>query len=72
MLLESIVEDLARGAGTDYRELARKELAELEARFAGEAEATEESARALMRAGKVSGCAVFNEYYRELYKEVVK
>ncbi|MBP3396409.1 MAG: flavin oxidoreductase/NADH oxidase [Clostridia bacterium] len=25
---------------------------------------------ALMRAGKVSGCAVFNAYYRELYKEI--
>ena len=25
---------------------------------------------ALMRAGKVSGCAVFNEYYRTLYKEI--
>ena len=25
----------------------------------------------LMRAGCVSGCAVFNEYYRELYKEKV-
>lgn len=24
----------------------------------------------LMRAGKVSGCAVFNEYYRELYKTI--
>lgn len=24
----------------------------------------------LMRAGQVSGCAVFNEYYRDLYKEV--
>ena len=24
----------------------------------------------LMRAGKVSGCAVFNEYYRNLYKEI--
>ena len=24
----------------------------------------------LMRAGRVSGCAVFNEYYRDLYKEV--
>ena len=23
----------------------------------------------LMRAGQVSGCAVFNEYYRELYKK---
>ena len=27
---------------------------------------------ALMRAGQVSGCAVFDEYYRELYKENVK
>ena len=26
----------------------------------------------LMRAGKVSGCAVFNEYYRELYKTIKK
>ena len=26
----------------------------------------------LMRAGQVSGCAVFNEYYRELYKEIQK
>lgn len=26
----------------------------------------------LMRAGQVSGCAVFNEYYRELYKTVKK
>lgn len=26
----------------------------------------------LMRAGQVSGCAVFNEYYRELYKEIKK
>lgn len=26
----------------------------------------------LMRAGQVSGCAVFNEYYRNLYKETVK
>ena len=26
----------------------------------------------LMRAGKVSGCAVFNPYYRELYKEIKK
>ena len=26
----------------------------------------------LMRAGKVSGCAVFNEYYRNLYKEIQK
>ena len=26
----------------------------------------------LMRAGKVSGCAVFNEYYRELYKSIGK
>ena len=25
---------------------------------------------ALMRNGRVSGCAVFNEYYRELYKEI--
>ena len=25
---------------------------------------------ALMRKGKVSGCAVFNEYYRELYKTI--
>ena len=24
----------------------------------------------LMRAGQVSGCAVFNEYYRNLYKEI--
>lgn len=26
----------------------------------------------LMRAGQVSGCAVFNEYYRNLYKEIKK
>ena len=26
----------------------------------------------LMRGGRVSGCAVFNEYYRELYKEMNK
>ena len=26
----------------------------------------------LMRAGQVSGCAVFEEYYRNLYKEIVK
>lgn len=26
----------------------------------------------LMRAGQVSGCAVFNEYYRELYKTIKK
>ncbi len=26
----------------------------------------------LMRAGQVSGCAVFNEYYRNLYKETVR
>ncbi len=26
----------------------------------------------LMRAGKVSGCAVFNEYYQTLYKEIQK
>lgn len=26
----------------------------------------------LMRAGQVSGCAVFNEYYRTLYKEIKK
>ena len=26
----------------------------------------------LMRNGRVSGCAVFNEYYRNLYKEKVK
>ena len=26
----------------------------------------------LMRGGQVSGCAVFNEYYRELYKEMKK
>ena len=26
----------------------------------------------LMRAGQVSGCAVFNEYYRNLYKEITK
>ena len=26
----------------------------------------------LMRAGQVSGCAVFNEYYRNLYKEIIK
>ena len=26
----------------------------------------------LMRVGKVSGCAVFNEYYRELYKTIKK
>ncbi len=26
----------------------------------------------LMRGGRVSGCAVFNEYYRELYKEMKK
>ena len=26
----------------------------------------------LMRAGKVSGCAAFNEYYRELYKSIGK
>lgn len=26
----------------------------------------------LMRAGQVSGCAVFNEYYRNLYKETVE
>ena len=26
----------------------------------------------LMRAGRVSGCAVFNEYYRNLYKEIKK
>jgi len=26
----------------------------------------------LMRAGQVSGCAVFNEYYRTLYKEIQK
>jgi 2,4-dienoyl-CoA reductase-like NADH-dependent reductase (Old Yellow Enzyme family) len=26
----------------------------------------------LMRAGRVSGCAVFNEYYRELLKEVLR
>ena len=24
----------------------------------------------LMRAGQVSGCAVFHEYYRELYKKI--
>ena len=27
---------------------------------------------ALMRSGKVSGCAVFNEYYRSLYKEIAR
>ena len=27
---------------------------------------------ALMRAGQVSGCAVYNEYYRNLYKEIKK
>jgi 2,4-dienoyl-CoA reductase-like NADH-dependent reductase (Old Yellow Enzyme family) len=26
----------------------------------------------LMRAGQVSGCAMFNEYYRNLYKEIKK
>ena len=26
----------------------------------------------LMRNGRVSGCAVFNEYYRELLKEVLR
>jgi 2,4-dienoyl-CoA reductase-like NADH-dependent reductase (Old Yellow Enzyme family) len=26
----------------------------------------------LMRAGQVSGCAVFNEYYRNLYKDIKK
>ena len=26
----------------------------------------------LMRAKRVSGCAVFNEYYRNLYKEIKK
>lgn len=26
----------------------------------------------LMRAGQVSGCAVFNEYYRNLYREITK